>query len=97
MAMGPTGLSDDPIPTGSYCYTRLSPMEVPPEGGLPRMLIKACPYWNRAPQGSYAAYCEYLDVTDDILLWDQVKICDVRDDWDDEFALNPIEEIFTKK
>ena len=84
MGLGPTGLSDAPIPNGWYCYTRLTPMEIPQEGGLPRMLVKPCPYWNGAPEGSYDAYCEFLNVTDDVLLWDQVKICNVRDDPDEE-------------
>ena len=36
-----------------------------------------CPFWEARASGD--AYCHYVNLTDDILLWDRVKICKVRD------------------
>ena len=47
------------------------------------MPIKLCPYWNRETD-EHSAYCEYMDEHDNTVLWDQVKICGVRDDIDFE-------------
>jgi hypothetical protein len=78
--MGQRGLTETVIPDGVYCYTRLGPM-VSVDGGLPMMPVKVCPYWN-STEGGKNAYCEFMDMSDDVLLWDQVKICQVRDDFD---------------
>jgi len=58
-------------------------MASPPGGGWPTMPIKLCPYWNRETD-EHSAYCEYMDERDNTVLWDQVKICGVRDDIDFE-------------
>lgn len=72
------GLSEDPIPSGVYCYSFLSPMD-----SQGRMRVNGmCPYWES--RGKEKAYCRFLDVEDEIILWDQIKICTVRDQLDDE-------------
>lgn len=91
--MGKRGLTELVIPEGPYCYRPLGPMAVPPEGGLPRMPIKLCPYWHseRRADGSIderGAYCQYMDEYDPIILWDQVKICGVNDEWDIEDTID---------
>ncbi len=80
--MGRRGLTESVIPDGLYCYT--------PKGieyrddGMPIFKVEKCPYWQHTNRedGGYDAYCEYLEASDDVLLWDQVKICGVRDDFD---------------
>ena len=68
------GLSETPIPQGLYCYDHLSPMD---ERG--RMRVNGlCPYWER--RGKELAYCRFLGVEEDFILWDQVKICGRKDD-----------------
>lgn len=39
-----------------------------------------CPYWERRPE-PYTAYCQFLNVVDEVILWDQIKICRVKDDY----------------
>lgn len=66
--------SADHIPHGPYCYASIAPMD---ENG--RMKISGmCPYWER--RGEQNAYCAYLREEDDLMLWDQVKICGVNDE-----------------
>ncbi|MCI4436291.1 MAG: hypothetical protein JHC33_05700 [Ignisphaera sp.] len=71
------------IPSGIYCY------EV---GGLDRV----CPYWSceytyeeidwMKMRPNRTAKCSYLgeEVTGDILLDDQCKICGIKEIWDDD-------------
>jgi hypothetical protein len=72
-----TGFDPSRIPDGSYCYARIGPMD---EGGI--MRIKGmCPYWERREgDNAYCRFLGYATETPRELLWDQVKICDVRDD-----------------
>jgi hypothetical protein len=56
------------IPKGDYCYTITGKPYTNP--------TKTCPYWEY--RGEYEAYCHFLKEEDDILLWDQVKICGVN-------------------
>ena len=64
------------IPRGMYCYD---------ENGI-------CPYWSRRNGKPYQedGYCSYMEMGDweadhfFSLLWDQVKECDINDDWDVE-------------
>jgi hypothetical protein len=68
------------IPSGFYCYARLGGFD---ENG--RMPIKSCPHYRALP-GDHAR-CELLDYTTEFsreLLWDQVKICGINDDWPED-------------
>jgi len=59
----------DKIPKNTdYCYEIITV-----DMSTGRMKIKVCPYWSE--QG-----CSFLDLNtkDSILLWDQVKECDVN-------------------
>ena len=79
------------IPAGVYCYASLSPMDK-----FGRMRVNGmCPYWER--RGEHNAYCAYLDASDDIVLWDQVKICGVNDDWAGDDAQGPVAESHAPK
>lgn len=66
------------IPHGPYCH-----------GVAERGRGPACPYWSMLKElgddGELheTGYCRYLGVSDAILLWDQVKICGIHDDYDD--------------
>lgn len=64
------------IPSGPYCYASLGAMD---SDGF--IAIKGqCPYWESRPDEH--AYCRYLDYETEFgreLLWDQVKVCGVRD------------------
>jgi hypothetical protein len=86
--MGLRGLTETVIPDGPYCYTRLGPMQSV-DGGWPTMPIKTCPYWRRTENGDNA-HCDYLDESDCFVLWDQIKICGVRDDFDLEEEMNGV-------
>lgn len=66
------------IPLGLYCYSRDD------EGKR-----KACPYWSIDPthEKQDNGYCSYLEKGDWSslgwgLLWDQVKECEVNEDWE---------------
>jgi hypothetical protein len=79
------------VPKGMYCYTPKSFGYR--EDGTPSMQIDPCPYWKRRgdwPEQSYG-YCRLMKVGDmtpgrqsngrrrgTMLLWDQVKECDVN-------------------
>jgi len=70
------------IPFGQYCYTDLTP-----DG--PNLKIKLCPYWSLNKEREYQenGYCSYLEVGDWQeeagfgLLWDQVKLCNINEEW----------------
>lgn len=53
------------IPYGVYCH------------GATRN--EPCPYWRRSMNGQ--GVCRLLNVSDYILLWDQVKVCGYNEDW----------------
>jgi hypothetical protein len=69
------------IPKGWYCYTRLGDFD---DNG--RMPVKKCPHFRALPDDH--ARCELLKYTTEYsreLLWDQVKICGINDEWDESF------------
>lgn len=63
------------IPKGDYCYTITGPLYTNKDG-VPALPVEVCPYWESRPEDS--AYCSYLNESDDLLLADQVKICNVN-------------------
>ena len=67
-------LSTKEIPYGDYCYTILS---IDKKNGI--VNTKNCPYWTRKPVegGEFAGYCEYLQ-SDDVLIDDQCKCCNIN-------------------
>lgn len=72
------GKREDVIPEGPYCYQRNH------DGS-----IANCPYWARDPDlpRQFDGYCALSGESDSsaegvIHLWDQVKACGVRDDFD---------------
>lgn len=79
------------IPSGMYCYTRMSDFV---DG---QMTIKPCPYWsidrNQPVQAN--GYCKFLkkgDWMDDgtWLLWDQIKACGVNNEGEEFCSEEPI-------
>ncbi len=68
--------SEDDIPTGFYCYQSLSPVD--DEGIMP--VRGKCPLWEPRPgENAYCGFLKYETEYGRELLWDQVKICGVRD------------------
>lgn len=51
-----------------------------PEGCYCYSKSVPCVYWERRPE-PYTAHCKFLDKTDDVILWDHIKICGVKDDY----------------
>lgn len=81
------------IPKGCYCYTPVDMVE-DLATGMPRMLIKRCPFWaiNPAHSSQMNGYCAYMGSGDwendgTLLLWDQVKECGVNEGSDEEDTL----------
>ena len=66
------------IPVGDYCYTPLGFKDG-------KYKVKMCPYWEYGEDadGCSYGYCHYLKEKDYILLWDQVKICNINIDDED--------------
>ena len=88
--MTDTTLSQEPIPEGPYCYTRGE--VVAPEGELPYMKTKLCPYWSidKTKPKQENGHCYFLGVGDWEgdgygMLWDQLKACGIKDDIDDDY------------
>lgn len=72
----PVGIAnaEDAIPSGFYCYQSIDDMD----GNGFMKIHGACPYWEKT--GKYTAYCHFLKEADNLILFDQVKICGVKDD-----------------
>lgn len=77
------------VPEGLYCYGHTGDMKnVSVKGGEARVpQIKMCPYWKRRGDKPEQAngYCRLLQAGDwmprphgTMLLWDQVKECDIN-------------------
>ena len=60
------------IPRGIYCY-KLLRADIP--NG--KLYTKVCPFWEKLPRND--AKCHLLHVDGDICLWDQVKICGIKE------------------
>ena len=64
------------IPKGDYCYDVISGFTQPNPDALPFFRTKLCPYWSLVKEnGEETGHCSYLNISDNITLWDQVKEC----------------------
>ena len=63
----------DLVPEGMYCYTRWSNETIG--------CTFPCPYWTWK---NGDAWCNLIQETDSILLWDQCKICGINEDSEDD-------------
>ena len=61
------------IPKGMYCYKIKSIKNN--KTGTPCIHTDVCPFWEWIDEGD--AYCHY-EKSDDFLLFDQVKICNIN-------------------
>lgn len=85
------------IPQGVYCYSDLSITY--DEKGMPVFRSKVCPYWaidkDREEQSNgYCAFIgagDWFDCSGSSLLWDQVKECGIKTDFDDEIDIEKAE------
>jgi hypothetical protein len=75
------------IPEGMYCYTII---EAPNQNNNGEFKTKNCPYWsiNENEQEQNNGYCKLLEIGDWQedgmgLLWDQVKLCGIKDNIED--------------
>lgn len=78
------------VPEGDYCYGHTGQMtEITPKDGSRAMVpeAKLCPYWKRRGDKPEQAngYCRLMKAGDwmpqpfrTVLLWDQVKECDIN-------------------
>lgn len=71
------------IPKGPYCYTHVGPL-LNAQGQQIGIRTKLCPYWKGdIDHDCPNATCRLLNISNDVLLSDQCKICGLRDPFED--------------